>query len=151
MIKILQATPEQTGILTTITIAAKRHWNYPESWIQTWLPSLTVTAEYIQSNETWVAIEGEQYVAYYSLKLDGEFLWLDNLWVLPEFIGQGIGKWLFHHAVERSRGTGATALKIEADPNAQDFYEKIGAQKIGEHHTEVGSQMRVLPIMEIIL
>lgn len=148
---ILRATPEQSEALTTIAIAAKRHWNYPESWIQTWLPSLTVTAEYIQSNETWVAIEGELYVAYYSLKQDDEFLWLDNLWVLPEFIGQGIGKQLFHHAVERSRATGANVLKIEADPNAQDFYEKMGAQKIGEHHTEVEGQPRVLPIMEIIL
>jgi GNAT superfamily N-acetyltransferase len=143
--------PEQAGLLTTITLAAKRHWNYPESWIQAWLPSLTITAEYILANETWVAIEGEKCVAYYSLKHDGESLWLDNLWVLPEFMGQGIGKMLFHHALERSRILGVTSLKIEADPNAQDFYEKMGARKVGEHRTEVVSQPRVLPLMEIKL
>jgi GNAT superfamily N-acetyltransferase len=151
MIPIRQAAPEQAGLLTTITLAAKRHWNYPESWIQTWLPSLTITAEYILANETWAAVEGEMCAAYYSLKQDGQSLWLDNLWVLPEFMGRGIGKMLFHHALERSRILGVTSLKIEADPNAQDFYEKMGARKVGEHRTEVFGQPRVLPLMEIKL
>ena len=151
MISILQATPDQAWILTTITIASKRHWNYPEKWIQIWLPLLTITPEYILENETWIAFEGEKCIGYYSLKQDTESLWLDNLWVLPEFMGQGIGKGLFHHALERSRVLGATILKIEADPNAQNFYEKMGAWKIGECHTEVDGHPRVLPIMEIKL
>ena len=141
--------PEQAGVLTTITLAAKRHWNYPENWIKTWLPSLMITPEYILVNEIWVAIVDEQCVAYYSLKPEGEYLWLDNLWVLPEFMGQGIGKQLFQHALGRVRVCGVSILKIEADPNAQAFYEKMGARKIGEHHTQVNGQPRILPIMEI--
>jgi GNAT superfamily N-acetyltransferase len=151
MIKIMQAIPDQAGALTTITISAKRHWNYPEKWIQIWLPLLTITPENILENETWVAVEGEKCIGYYSLKQDAESLWLDNLWVLPEFMGQGIGKGLFLHALERSRMLGATTLKIEADPNAQNFYEKMGAQKIGDHHTEVEGQPRMLPVLEINL
>jgi GNAT superfamily N-acetyltransferase len=148
---IQRATPEQAEILTALTIAAKRHWNYPEKWIQIWLPLLTVTADYIRENEAWVAVEGETCVAYYSLKQEGEFLWLDNLWILPEFIGQGIGWELFQHALERSRARGASILRIESEPNAQVFYEKMGARKIGEHHTEVDGQPRVLPVMGINL
>ena len=152
MISIRQAMSEQAGTLTAITIASKRHWNYPESWIQAWLPSLTITSEYILANETWVAVEGEKCVAYYSLRQDDKSLWLDNLWVLPEFMGQGIGKQLFHHALERSRTLGVISLEIEADPNAQSFYEKMGARKIGErHHAEMDGQPRVLPVMEIKL
>jgi GNAT superfamily N-acetyltransferase len=151
MISILRATPDQAGVLTTITIASKRHWNYPEKWIQIWLPLLTITPEYILENETWIAVEGEKCAACYSLKQDNESLWLDNLWVLPEFMGQGIGQGLFLHALERSRVFGATALKIEADPNAQSFYEKMGARKVGEHHTEVDGQPRILPVLEINL
>ena len=151
MISIRRATPEQAGLLTTITLAAKRYWNYPENWIQAWFPSLTISAEYVLANETWVAVEGEECVAYYSLNQDDESLWLDNLWVLPEFMGQGIGRELFRHALERGRFLGAIALKIEADPNAQSFYEKMGARKIGERHTEVVGQLRTLPVMEIKL
>jgi hypothetical protein len=46
---------------------------------------------------------------------------------------------------------GETVLKIEADPNAQGFYEKMGPRKIDEHHTEIDGQLRRLPIMEIKL
>ena len=91
----------------------------------------------------------EECVAYYSLKHDDEYLWLDNLWVLPEFMGQGIGKQLFQHALERSRARGASILKIEADPHAQAFYERMGATKIGERHTRVDDQPRNLPVMAI--
>jgi len=151
MISILQATPDEAGILTTITLASKRHWNYPEEWIQIWLPLLTITPEYILENETWVAFKGEMCAAYYSLKKDDKSLWLDNLWVLPELMGLGIGKRLFQHALERSRLFGVATLKIEADPNAQNFYEKMGAQKISDHHNEVKGQLRILPVMEIKL
>jgi GNAT superfamily N-acetyltransferase len=151
MTTIQRAKPEHAKELTALTIASKRHWNYPESWIQAWLPSLTITSEYILANETWAAVDGETCVAYCSLKQDSESLWLDNLWILPEFMGQGIGRELFHHALERGLSLGAATLKIESDPNAQDFYEKMGARKIGERHSVVEGQPRVLPVMEIKL
>jgi GNAT superfamily N-acetyltransferase len=151
MIAILRATPEHAEILTALTIAAKRHWNYPEEWIQIWLPLLTISPEYIRDNETWAVVQNDRCIAYYSLRPDIGFLWLDNLWVMPEFIGKGIGKELFHHALERSRAREAPVLRIESEPNAQVFYEKMGARKIGEHHTEVDGQSRVLPVMEINL
>lgn len=151
MISIQPALPEQAEILTTITLAAKRHWNYPESWIQLWLPSLTITSAYILKHETWAAIIDKECAGYYSLKYENESLWLDNLWVLPEFMGQGIGKQLFQHALERSRAQGVYNIKIESDPNAQTFYEKMGARKTGEYQIQIEGQPRALPVMEINL
>lgn len=151
MTLIQRAKPKQAAELTALTIAAKRHWNYPEEWIQFWQPLLTISPEYIRDNETWVFVQNDRCIAYYSLRPDGGFLWLDNLWVLPEFIGKGIGKELFQHALEKSRASGVSILRIESEPNAQGFYEKMGAWKIGEHHTEVAGQSRALPVMEINL
>ncbi len=149
--KIERALLEHAGILTEIAISAKRRWNYPERWIEIWLPSLTISPEYISQNETWMAVVDLVPAGFYSLHEDSESLWLDNLWVLPEFMGQGIGKQLFAHAFERNKILGASILKIEADPNAQSFYEKMGAHKVGEHHSQVDGQPRILPIMEINL
>ena len=148
---IFRGTPEYASILTDITIAAKRHWNYPEKWIQLWIPELTFSPEYIAENEVWLAEVDDVIAAYYSLKQDVEGLWLENLWVLPEYMGQGIGRQLFEHALERSRARGEPVLKIEADPNAQSFYEKMGAQRVGQHQYELDSHLRILPIMEINL
>ena len=151
MVLIRRASPEDAEQLTHITVASKRHWGYPETWIQLWLPELTFSPEYVSQNEVWMAVVEDRLVAYYSFKQDGEGLWLDNLWVLPEHMGQGLGKQLFQHALERSRLRGESILKIEADPNAQGFYEKMGTQKVSEHQYELDGQLRVLPVMEINL
>ena len=148
---IRRALPKEAEQLTQITIAAKRHWGYPEKWIQLWIPELTFSPENIAENEFWLAEVDEVIAAYYSLKQDVEGLWLDNLWVLPEYIGQGIGRRLFEHALVRGRAWGDSVLKIEADPNAQSFYEKMGAQSVGQHQYELDGKLRILPIMEIKL
>jgi GNAT superfamily N-acetyltransferase len=66
-------------------------------------------------------------------------------------MGQGLGRLLFEHALERCKGQDIHSLLIEADPNAQSFYEKMGARKVHEHHTEVDGAPRILPVMEINL
>lgn len=137
------------GLLTQIAISAKRHWNYPDAWMQIWLPSLTMTPEYIGTHEVWMAIVNKHPVGYYSFDENEEGFWLDNLWISPDHMGQGIGKALFEHALERCKKHGVSVLKIEADPNAQSFYERMGAQKVAEHQTQVAGEQRVLPIMEI--
>ena len=151
IIYIRPALPAEAGILTSITIASKSHWKYPKRWMQIWRPALTISPEYIAQIETWVAIVEDKHVAYYSLKYGRQYHWLDNLWVLPAFMGQGLGSFLFNHALERSRESGALILRLEADPNAQQFYEKMGMYKVSERWTVIDSQPRVLPIMEIIL
>ncbi len=105
----------------------------------------------ILDNEVWKAVVNAEPAAFYSLKQEQDSLWLDNLWVLPGSMGQGIGSQLFAHALEKSRARGAAFLKIEADPNAQGFYEKMGMYKVGEHLSQVDDQPRILPVLEIDL
>ena len=66
-------------------------------------------------------------------------------------MGQGLGAFLFHHALGHCRKRSASVLKIESDPNAAGFYEKMGAVKVGEHRSEVDGQVRILPILEMKL
>jgi GNAT superfamily N-acetyltransferase len=150
-ITILRAEPHHAPRLTEITLAAKGHWGYPERWMQLWTPMLTITPQYISEHETWMAVTNEEPVAYYSLRPDHEGLWLDHLWVLPAAMGKGIGSAIFMHALERGRVLGASCLKIEADPHAAPFYEKMGARIVGEHHGEVDGESRILPVMEMRL
>jgi ribosomal protein S18 acetylase RimI-like enzyme len=77
--------------------------------------------------------------------------WIDNLFVLPDYIGQGIGNRLFQHAVELARRRGYKILQLESDPNAVGFYQKMGMRKIGERRYDLDGQLRVLPLMEMTL
>jgi ribosomal protein S18 acetylase RimI-like enzyme len=58
---------------------------------------------------------------------------------------------LFLHAIRLARQYRYKSLQLEADPNAVGFYEKMGMYKIGERRSEIESQPRILPVMEIEL
>ncbi|GMV34320.1 MAG: hypothetical protein AMXMBFR60_21490 [Chloroflexota bacterium] len=42
-------------------------------------------------------------------------------------------------------------MKIEADPNAESFYIRMGARRIGEHRSDVDGAPRILPALEMQL
>lgn len=149
--KIIRATPDQAETLSRIAFAAKRHWSYPERWIQQWSPILTITPEFIEKNETYVAYLEKMPVGFYAISIQGERASTEHLWVLPEYIGKGVGAELFNHMISRCRKLDTKILEIESDPNAQGFYEHMGAKRVGEVVGEVDGQPRVLPLLEINL
>ncbi|PYS84043.1 MAG: GNAT family N-acetyltransferase, partial [Acidobacteria bacterium] len=57
-IQIRRAQPDEAAVLTEIAHAAKRHWGYPENWIEHWQDDLTITPDFIATNEMYVAING---------------------------------------------------------------------------------------------
>src|SRR5688500_13681994 len=142
-LRIRRALPAEADALTQIALSAKRHWGYPAHWMEVWMPQLTFSPDYFQENETWVA-EVDHPIAFYTLQERDGNAWIENLWVLPKHIGQGIGKRLFLHAMSRSREMGYKILQLEADPNAAAFYEKMGMHKIGERHSQIEGQPRRL-------
>jgi len=150
-IPIRRAVPEDADLLSQIAFAAKAHWGYPEHWMELWTPQLTFTPEYFKENESWVAEASSTPIAFYTLQEKDEMAWLENLWVLPAYIGRGVGKELFLYAVDLARQRGYKILQLEADPNAMGFYEKMGMRKIGDRQSEVDGSPRILPIMEMTL
>jgi ribosomal protein S18 acetylase RimI-like enzyme len=150
-LRIRRAVPEEANDLSKIAFSAKAYWGYPKRWLEIWKPQLTFHPEDFEEKEGWVAVDDEKPFGFYILQEKAGYVWLEDLWVLPEFIGRGIGKMLFLHAVELSLQRGYKNLRLEADPHAFGFYQKMGMHKIGEKHSEVDGQPRILPIMEIEL
>ena len=149
--QIVRAKPEDADALTEIAHAAKRHWGYPERWIESWRDILTMRPEFIAENVAYSAIEEGRPVGFYLLTTEADGLHLDHLWIVPHAMGRGIGRALFVHAVEQSRQLGHKALQIEADPNAEGFYARMGARRVGEAVTEIDGQRRELPLLHFEL
>jgi GNAT superfamily N-acetyltransferase len=146
MMQIVRAKPENADALTEIAFAAKRHWGYPERWIQNWSDSLTVTPELVLRNPTFSARENGRALGFYSLTT-GPRPDLNHLWVVPSAMGRGVGRALFEHAVEQAKELGFATFEIEADPNAEPFYLHMGAKRIGTKATEIEGQRRELPLL----
>jgi GNAT superfamily N-acetyltransferase len=146
--QIRLALPEDAEALTSIAHAAKRHWDYPERWIAEWRDALTVEADFIRSNTTFVAMEGGNPIGFYALSEEQDQLWLDRLWIIPAAMGRGVGRALFTHAVDQARKFGRRLLFIESDPNAEGFYHRMGAQRIGANMTSIDGGSRELPLLQ---
>src|SRR5215211_6416687 len=112
-LQIKRAKPEQADALTQIALAAKRHWGYPERWIEIWKPQLTFSPEYFEENESWVAETNNRPIAFYTLLEKEGNASLENLWVSPAFIGKGVGKRLFLHALKVAVQRGYKSLQLE--------------------------------------
>jgi GNAT superfamily N-acetyltransferase len=149
--EIVRAKVDDAERLTQIAHAAKRHWGYPESWIAAWGDILTMRPEFIAANVAYCAVEENRTVGFYVLTTESDGLHLDHLWILPDAMRRGIGRALFQHAVEQARTRGFTTIQIEADPNAEAFYQRMGATRVGTVVSEVEGERRELPLMGFLL
>ncbi len=149
--KIRRARPEDAEKLSQIARAAKSYWNYPEKWLILWKNDLQVTREDILKNEVFAMSEKDEIIGFYELKIDEKMAALEHLWINPENIRSGIGRKLFAHALEKAVLSNAEVLNILSDPNAEGFYKKMGAKRIGDIVSEIEGNGRILPLMQLVL
>jgi len=149
--RIRVALPAETERLTAIAHASKRHWGYPEAWIEMWRDALTITPGYLAAHDVFVVERARDPLGFYAL-VERDKAWdLDHFWIHPNSMGHGLGRALFNHAVGqvRRRERGAS-LEIESDPNAESFYLHMGARRVGEISTEWPGMTRTLPLLAIV-
>lgn len=137
-------------ILSNITYLGKAFWGYDKELLDKWKDDLTITPEYISKNGTFKLISDEEIIGYYSfLKLENNVLKLDFLFILPKYIGTGIGKLLMTDFIDRAKSLNVEKIVLDADPNAEKFYSKFGFKTYQKLESSVKN--RFLPQMELIL
>jgi len=146
---IRKATPADGAHLTAIAQAAKLHWGYSSHWLTAWRDALTITPDPLEQMDVFVAALDGQAVGFYALSSTGAAVSLEHLWIAPEWMGHGIGSLLFAHAVARAQTSGAVQLTIESDPNAEGFYQRMGARRTGSVPAPLPEAPdRHLPVLE---
>lgn len=144
---IRRARPADSSELTRIAHASKRHWGYPDEWLELWRESLTVDPAYLETREAWVALVDGTPAGFTAIARHDDRWELEHLWVLPERMGQGLGRCLLAHAAAGAREAGATYLLIVSDPYAEPFYLRMGAIRVGEEASlPTGRRLPVLTL-----
>jgi ribosomal protein S18 acetylase RimI-like enzyme len=97
--------------------------------------------EAIADGRVRVAIDGADRVLGFSIVLavENEACELDDLFVEPDAMGQGIGRLLVEDVVARAAAAGASRVEVIANPRAVGFYERLGFEVTGEASTRFGS------------
>jgi len=148
MMQIRIAEIEDHKLLTTITKKSKAHWGFSADILKEWEHLLTITEDYIEKNEVFKLIKDEQIIGYYSYYFINEnTIKLDNIFILPEFIGKGFGTVLMNDFLKNVSLLHINRITLDAEPNAEKFYKAFGFETIGQLESSIKD--RYLPIMEL--
>jgi GNAT superfamily N-acetyltransferase len=128
---IRRAHESEAPLLSALAYESKAYWSYSVAQLEAWRGDLTVSPSTVSSLPAYVA-EAESGIAGFFVLLPSSPHWkLEHFWVAPSSMGQGVGKALLSHAAALAAEGGATALAIDADPNAESFYLACGAKRVG--------------------
>jgi predicted N-acetyltransferase YhbS len=147
-IYIQKAHNSEAEEITQLARRAKASWGYSAAWLREWEPQLKLSSDYIDRHSVFVARIGNTLVGVIALEDSGEPE-ISHLWVAPESQGLGVGRRLVKQALEVAKSRGWSSLRIVSDPNAQRFYEGLGAAQVGDVAAPVGGTERVLPVLRL--
>jgi GNAT superfamily N-acetyltransferase len=135
---VRRAQPGEAETLNELITRSKSYWGYDQSFVEAYRSFLSLSPEAIEHNPVYCAQVGGTIagISHFNRVGDAE-IELYHLFIEPAFIGQGIGKLLWQHAIDLARSMGAKALVFDADPHARPFYEQMGAVVVGEHFSTV--------------
>jgi GNAT superfamily N-acetyltransferase len=146
------AAPSELPLLSELAFRSKAYWGYSPSFMAACRRELTVRAEHLPLTYVKPAFAkpaGPSIAGFYTLsKPAGEHTELDFLFVEPWAIRRGYGRELLMHASDMTRELGRRSMRIQGDPHAARFYERVGAVQIG---TRVSDSIpgRLLPLFAL--
>lgn len=147
---IEKANINDNEILTELTKKSKAYWGYSNEQIEIWSELLTITKVYIETNHVFKLVLDSKIVGYYSFFITNEeTVQLDNLFILPDYMGKGFGRELMNNFLSQLESSNTKKVILESEPNTEKFYSKFGFTKVGEVETSIHG--RYLPIMELKL
>lgn len=146
--EIKEAEPQDHHILTHLTRLSKAYWGYSNDQLLMWSEDLRINNTYIETNNVYKLILCDEVIGYYSYINESEGLViLDNMFILPRYIGKGFGKHLMIDFLNRMNKTDVKKIKLFSEPKAEDFYQKFGFISI--EYKESSIKGRFLPTMEL--
>jgi GNAT superfamily N-acetyltransferase len=135
--------------LREVAVEAKVHWGYDRGLVEEWVGGGDFSDDALLARNAFVAEQAGRIVAWGAAFLNGSRMWLDDLWVMPDAMGRGIGRALFGRALDMAREQGAAALEWEAELHAVGFYRRLGGRYVRD--TEPGLFGPSGPVMAIEL
>jgi len=128
---IRPARPDEAEVLTALAIRSKAHWGYDDTFMAACVDELTMTPGRVRTANLLVAEVEGALKGMAGLERDGDGWEVCMMFIDPAAIGTGLGKLLFLALMDQARDMGIDALNIDADPNAESFYLRMGAVTVG--------------------
>ena len=148
---IRRARPDEAAVLSELAMRSKAYWGYDPEFLAACRDDLTLSPDDIATAAVYLYDGTDAPSGFYRVVVEeGGVAVLDDLFVEPAAMGQGVGKRLWRHAVATARKLGCSEMVWQSDPQAEGFYLTMGAQRNGESESTV-MPGRMLPLMRFRL
>ncbi len=147
---VRRARPEEAPALLELAVRSKAHWGYSDEFLGRWRDVMEIDEDFVAGNPVFVAAQGEQPIGFHGIVGAPPEGTLDVLFVEPSFIGRGVGRLLWEHALVTARKLGFERLLIESEPEAEGFYVKMGAVRVGTTASPLDPS-RSLPVLRVLV
>src|SRR5262249_977884 len=144
------ARRDEAELLTELAMRAKASWGYDADFMAQCRVELTLTPEKFAAWTIWVAEVDGRVAGFAALRPDGETAELEDFMVEPGQHGLGVGRALMQAFLGECRARGFRRAGLDADPNAEPIYRRLGFETIGRAPSR-SIPGRTLPRMEMAL
>ena len=107
------------------------HWPRSQTFLAEANRLMSLSARDLEGDQAWLVEHAGAPIGYYRLTFEGVAAEIEELFVEPAWIGRGIGRRLFEHAVATARDNGCVRLEWDSDNEARGFYLAMGAHVTG--------------------
>lgn len=125
-VQLRPATPHDAAAVTRVLIASRRAFLpyapsvHTDDEVARWVREVLL----VQSRTT-VAVDGDEVVGVLAISESTDANWIDQMYLLPTHVGQGIGTRLLAHGIEGLRGV-LRLHTFQQNTAARRFYERHG-------------------------
>lgn len=124
-------SPNDLEALNALILRSKAYWGYGESFMRACETELKVTIQLLGQNHFVAATVNGQLAGMAEVSIESDTAHLEKLFVEPDHMRLGAGRLLFEWAVLTAKTARAVKIVIESDPEAEPFYTKMGAKRVG--------------------
>lgn len=140
-----RAKASDLAIVNALIRESKGFWGYSELFLDEFMNQWGIKESYIHTNELTLFEKASHLIGLYAFQISNKNIpELDLFFVSKNHIGKGIGKNMWQQAVQYALNQSWNEFQIIADPNAKQFYERMGAKTIGTFESFPG---RFVPVM----
>lgn len=130
--KILCPTITDIDAINTLMHYSKAYWGYEPAFMDRFMEKFGITENYLKNNMTQLFYLEDDLAGFYSFSRDAQGNYeLDNFFLHPDYIGQGLGRILWEYCVDTAKQCNISSFTLWSDPFAENFYLKMGCIKIG--------------------
>ncbi len=131
MLELRAPESDELQAATELCLRSKAFWGYDAVFMAACVDELTLSDIDLRQTNVVLAISNAAMAGVAQVSHDEDGCFLEKLFVDQPFMGQGIGRKLFHWSRSAASAHGASEMIVEADPDAVPFYQAMGCISAG--------------------